>query len=176
MEEIWKDIEGYEGMYQVSNLGRVRSLGRIVKLRDSFRRLSTKVLSPRLKHNGYNQVVLQKDGQRVDVSIHRLVGIAFIPNPENKHQINHKNGIKTDNRVENLEWCTGSENIVHADKTGLRIMPKGQCNSMAKLSESDVVEIRSYDSLISDLFISKKFQVSRQTINSIRNKKTWTHI
>ena len=101
--EIWKDIKGYEGLYQVSNEGRVKSL--------NFRRKGVeKVLKPRKVTKGYLQVALWKNRKRKDQMVHRLVGEAFIPNPDNLPQINHKNEDKTLNTVENLEWCTNEYN------------------------------------------------------------------
>ena len=104
-EEIWRDVVGYEGLYQVSNLGRVYSVR------------SGKVLKFNKKPCGYNYVQLSVHDKRVGYRVHRLVAQAFIPNTENKPEVNHINGIKTDNRVENLEWCTRSENEQHKFKT-----------------------------------------------------------
>lgn len=104
MKEIWKDIKGYEGLYQVSNLGRVKSLGnggshKVERIKDLQN--DTK---------GYKITRLSKNGVQKTLKVHRLVGEAFIPNPLNLSQINHKNEDKTDNRVENLEFCTNSYN------------------------------------------------------------------
>lgn len=97
LNEIWKDIKGYAGLYQVSNFGRVRSLPR----------MGTKGgLLKLLLSGGYLAVNLYKNGKMKAMLVHRLVAIAFIPNPHNYSEVNHKNEIKTDNRVENLEWCT----------------------------------------------------------------------
>lgn len=116
MGEIWKDIEGYEGLYQVSNLGRVKSFKRKGCRQDRILKCG---ISPR----GYHQVTLS-NGIQEATQVHRLIALHFIPNPENKRTVNHINGIKTDNRIENLEWCTYQENNLHAYKTGLK---KGAC-------------------------------------------------
>ena len=102
--EIWKDIEGYEGLYQVSNLGRVRSL-------NYNHTGNPKLLKLSLVRSGYNQCQLWNGGCAKMVLVHRLVAEAFIPNPDDLPQVNHKNEIKADNRVVNLEWCTSKYNM-----------------------------------------------------------------
>jgi hypothetical protein len=119
MEEIWKDIKGYEGLYQVSNLGRVRSLDRYVRHKKigSIRLLKGKIMSPTVSSStGYLVTTLYNKGKGKQVTIHRLVAEAFIPNPIEKTEINHINGIRDDDRVENLEWVNRSENQLHAYK------------------------------------------------------------
>lgn len=120
-QEIWKDIEGYEGLYQVSNLGRVKSCQKVVRSKGGFRRLQSKILSPQTnkKRNFYFFVRLQKNGKAKPFFVHRLVACAFIQNPKNLPQVNHKDGNKRNNLVENLEWCTASGNIQHAYSNGL---------------------------------------------------------
>lgn len=119
IEEIWRDIVGYEGLYQISNLGRVKSLARIVNHNKypSFS-LKEKILCSWLTTNGYPQVKLYKrDGEKIikkTYLVYRIVAIAFIPNPENKPEVNHINGVTTDIRLENLEWSTHKENMNHA--------------------------------------------------------------
>lgn len=128
-QEVWKDIEGYEGRYQVSNLGRVKSLKKattsLISGNVCTRIYDESILKPiDTKSNtskGYVRVHLGKGtGKRVLKSIHRLVALAFIPNPMNLPQVNHINGDKTDNRAENLEWCTAKHNTRHALNNGLK--------------------------------------------------------
>ena len=97
--EEWRDVPGYAGVYQVSNLGRARS--------------SRGILSPAVSWDGYCRVALRKNGTRVMIALHRLVALVFIPNPENKPQVNHKDGDRRNCKVENLEWVTNAENQRH---------------------------------------------------------------
>lgn len=111
--EIWKDIEGYEGLYQISNMGRVKSLAKQTlcghrKEQTIFR--NEKFLSLRCNKKGYLQVGLSKNGIRKQFTVHRLVAQTFIPNPNNLPQVNHKDENKTNNCIENLEWCTAEYN------------------------------------------------------------------
>jgi hypothetical protein len=110
--EIWKDVQGYEGLYQVSNFGRVKSLGRFVdRLASGHCWKKERILKLHKKHNGYLGVSLLKDGKIKNFNIHRLVAIAFIPNPDNLPQIDHINADKTNNNVNNLRWVTAKENM-----------------------------------------------------------------
>lgn len=131
MKEIWKDIENYEGLYQVSNLGKIKSLEHDRKADKGSYTQKSRIMKSFIVR-GYYQVRLYKDRKYKNFSIHRLVAQAFIPNLENKAQVNHINGIKTDNRMENLEWCTQSENMIHAYKTGLQKPILGGKNVLAK--------------------------------------------
>ena len=116
--EIWKDIKGYEGLYQVSNLGRIKSLERKSKTKGNVEYIKKeKVLKERFSH-GYVSVILYKNGTKKNFRVHRLVAKAFLVNPKNLPQINHINFNRSDNRIENLEWVTAKENIQHNFKNG----------------------------------------------------------
>lgn len=123
-EEIWKDIKGYEGFYQVSNLGKVRSFPR----RGTYKTIY--ILKPRKTHKGYLQVILTKNNKPKSFSIHRLVAKTFISNLNNYPQVNHIDGNKLNNCVDNLEWCTNEHNMKEACRLGLRdhIYKKGKEN------------------------------------------------
>ena len=108
MNEEWRDIEGYEGLYQVSNLGRVKSLN----YRGCKGNIS--ILKPRLTKKGYETINLCKDGKVKNVRIHRLVAQSFISNPNNLPVVNHKDENKLNNNVDNLEWCTCQDNLLHS--------------------------------------------------------------
>lgn len=117
MEEVWKDIEGYEGLYQVSNLGRVRSLDRV----DSKgRHKCGQIMKLSLNEKGYVKITLWKNGKKKDYKVHRLVAQAFIPNPNNLPEVNHiidDFEHRSDNRVENLEWCTHEYNLNYGNRS-----------------------------------------------------------
>ena len=132
--ENWKDIKGYEGFYQVSNLGRVRSLARDIYRQNGtfYHHVEEKILASNLDGCGYPLVHLCKNGKMKNMLVHRLVATAFIENPENKPQVNHKNEIKTDNSVENLEWCTSFYNNHYGTRTARAV----QNHKYPKLGDS----------------------------------------
>ena len=107
MEEIWRNIKEYEGLYQVSNLGRIKRLSNSKSLKE-------KILKPSARSNGYVRIVLYKNAIRKAHLVHRLVAEAFIPNPENLPCVNHIDENKLNNRVDNLEWCTAKYNAVYS--------------------------------------------------------------
>ena len=159
-EEIWKPIVGYEEIYAVSSLGRVKNLtrGKIRKLGDNTK--------------GYLRVSLSKDGQSKFFSVHRLVATAFVSNPGDLPQVNHKNGVKTNNRAENLEWIGISENQKHSYKVLKRKSPKSELDSNQVL-EIDRL-LRQGKSTIEQ--IAKAYGVSRRTIVNIETGKNYQYL
>lgn len=120
MKEEWKDIKEYEGCYQISNLGRIKSLERYVKAKNNkLRKNKEKILSFFINKNGYLEATLCKNCKKRLHRVNRLVAETFIPNLENKPCVNHIDGNKLNNNANNLEWCTYSENLIHAWRNGL---------------------------------------------------------
>jgi hypothetical protein len=160
-EEIWKDVVGYEGKYKVSNKARIWS------------NLSKRYLK-QIEYIGYMSVILYFNSKNRTEKVHRLMAKAFIPNPENKPQVNHLNGIKNDNRLENFEWVTNSENQLHALRIGLYKNPFGEKNNWAKIKEKDAIAI------INDKrpakVICKEYNLAVNTIYSIKNGTNWKHL
>ena len=111
-EEIWKPVVGYEGLYEVSSYGRVRSLDKYVKYSNGRINLHKgRILSPGKDTNGYLQVILTCNGKHKSIKVHRLIAQAFIPNPDNLPEVNHLDEDKTNNSVDNLEWCDRNYNL-----------------------------------------------------------------
>ena len=162
VNEEWRDVSGYERLYQVSNLGRVRSLDRWRKNGSGEYKQKGRILNQGDTTTGYKQIVLNKDKKRKTLKVHRLVAIAFIPNPENKPNVNHIDGNPHNNNVENLEWCTQAENVQHAINTGLK-----RCNIIDK----EILEDMHYNKKMSTQAIAKEFGVTKMII--IRNMKKY---
>jgi hypothetical protein len=173
MEEIWKDIEGYEGYYQISNLARVKSLSRsIIRANGNIYNISEKFLNMGLNKDGYARVALSKNSKQTFMFIHRLVATYFIPNPDSKLEVNHKNGIKSDNSIQNLEWVSPSENVQHGYNIGLSKIGEDRYNS--KLTNSDIVTIRN--SNLKQKELSEIYNVSQPVISRIISGITWKHL
>src|SRR5882672_38157 len=146
--EIWKPIINYENLYEISNFGRIRTKEKLSKQKKKPKLvIPSKYLKARYTRCGYIEAALSKDKNVKYILIHRLVAITFIENPLNLPEVNHKDGDKLNNNVYNLEWVTKSQNVIHAEKLGLRGDNKGVKNAMSKLSEKEVFEIFTNNSL-----------------------------
>lgn len=160
--EEWRHIEGWGGLYQVSNMGRVKSLAR------NFKR--ERILIPCKRKKGYLCVGLARDCKKIQKSIHRLVAIAFIPNPENKPEVNHKRGFKWDNRATELEWSTMSENQIHA----YRVLKRknnlkglfGKLNSNSRAVFQYSLSGQFIEKFYSTMDAQRKTGISNQSISS----------
>ena len=142
MNEEWRDIEGYEGLYQISNLGRVRSLN------CRGHKGCIGILTPRLDGKGYEMVALYKEGKARNTKVHRLVAQAFIPNPNNYPQVNHKDENKTNNDVKNLEWCTNEYNHNYGtrnERVGKSLSKKVICITTGEIFNSMREACRKYN-------------------------------
>lgn len=171
MQEEWRDVPGYEGLYKVSDQGRVMSMNY------RGRQGVSRVITPNIARKGYRQVRLYRGGSVIRVGlVHRLVMLAFVGASD--MQVNHKDGITSNNKLDNLEYCTGSKNVMHAIETLGRYNPKnGKRIHFAKLVESQVVEIKK---LLRDgrqkSDIAKTYGVSDRCIRHIANGANWSWV
>lgn len=168
ISEVWVDIEGYEGYYQVSNKGRVRSLDRVVPCsRTGTRKLRSKLLSLCKDSHGYVVVVLQKNSTKKSFKVHRLVALHFLRKVEGKDVVNHIDCNKSNNSINNLEWCTSQENTAHMHRLGRNYAAFGEKNPAYKLTDDQVKEIRALSKTMKRKDIAKMFNVSTQQIDRI---------
>lgn len=174
MKEIWKDIPGYEGRYQISNCGQVKSL-KAWNGRYQIYSKREKILKSSKTKAGYLLIRLSLDNKGSTYLIHRLVAQAFVLNPLVKPCVNHKDGNKLNNYWWNLNWCTYSENEKHAYRIGLKTR-KGEYNTMAKLKTKQIKEIRKLKGKMSQRDIGKIYGVNQSCISDIINKKLWGHV
>lgn len=165
--EEWRAVPGYEGYYSVSDLGRVR--------RDRAGRgtRAGRMCSPHRYSKGYLRVTLTKDAQPQNCGIHRLVAAAFLRAPLPGEQVNHKNGVKSDNRPCNLEWCSGQQNMDHARANGLRPQLTGARNGRAKLDGSQVEEIRWLRTRMRQVDIAALYRIAQSQVSAIQRRVSW---
>jgi hypothetical protein len=164
LEEIWKDIEGYEGKYQISNYGRIKILR--PRYKDKI------YMNPSADNYGYLHCTLSNS--RKEIKVHRVVAETFIPNLENKPMVNHIDGNKQNNRTDNLEWATAHENNLHANRIGLA---GGLKHNKSKFNEKQIIFIRKmykpYDKMLGAKALSELFEVSQTTIKRVAKNKTY---
>ena len=166
--EIWKEIEGWEGKYKISSSGRLLKINKWVKDR---------VLKSSKGRCGYLRYPMSRNGKTSLFLAHRLVAKAFISMCEDKPQVNHIDCCKTNNSVENLEWCDRFENMKHAQDNGLINYCVGEKHGRSKLKKNDVILIKKMIKRgNTDKEICSMFGVNIKSINNIRNKKNWGHI
>jgi len=166
-EEVWKDVEGYEGSYSVSSFGRIKSLERTIARKDGYTRIQCeRFLKPGKNPDGYLIVVLRKNNKSKSVTVHSLVANGFLKRHTECLQINHIDGVKTNNRLDNLEFVTRSENMKHASMNGLR---------MVKLTPTEAFEIKElYEKTdLKQKEIGIIYGVSKQNVSEICRNTIW---
>lgn len=179
--EIWKEIKGYEDIYQISNFGRVRSLARLVRIGDGvFKPTRNRILKPN-KRNSYHSVNLYYPaGVSKTKMIHRLVAIHFKRKPHSprKNVVNHVDCNKLNNHHSNLEWVTHLENCRHAKANGRMKVPftRGEKNGRSILTEVQVIEIINLFGKKNNVQIARSFGISKNTILDIKSGRTWKHL
>jgi hypothetical protein len=181
MNEIFKDIEGYEGFYQVSSIGRIRSISRKVRNGVGFKLTTERILKWHNDGNGYFYTCLSVRGSMKYPKIHKLVAESFLGDRPKGFQINHIDGNKSNNAVCNLEYCSSRDNIRHAFRTGLNVAKKGENHGCSKLTRSDVIEIKTYLKVTKRFYgmlkpLAAKYGVCISTISEISRGKAWVHI
>lgn len=182
MKEIWKDIPGFEGLYQISNLGRLKKLSTPIHSRSAngnpfIRYSKEKIYLGSLDNHGYYRTTLTKNRTRYERKVHRLVLLTFVG--ANALDCNHKNYNRSDNRLENLEYCTRAENNYHRDlKEGARDNQcKGSLVHSAKLENKDILKIfKLRKNGLTHKMIGVKLGVSRRAIGNILKRKIWKHV
>lgn len=171
--ERWRAVEGYKGLYEVSNFGRVKSIG----VRPGTRYAPGYILKTTTSKFGYIRVTLSDHGSRI-MLMHILVARAFVPNPEEKPQVNHRNGVKGDNRATNLEWMTASENTHHGFTALGRQPLRGARHPMARWTREQVLAIRAEHALGGRTYaeVGAKFGMSEDYVGCIVRRSVWKHV
>lgn len=173
--ELWKDIPGFPG-YQASSFGRIKAVAKQsynIKSKTLCWR-KERVLKSKPDSSGYLTHTLKGPYRKKTWLAHRIIAIAWLPNPNKKEFVNHKNGIKTDNRPQNLEWCTKSENGIHAVEFGLHNTLRGEKNGNHRLNKSEVIQIRASAGTHQE--IASKYGIAKSTVYAIIKRKLWAHI
>jgi len=187
MNNIWEPVYEYEGLYEVSRFGDVIGIDRTVIRKTTLKnglyveqelKIKGRILKPDISNQGYYMVSLFKNGKSTRFYVHRLVGVAFVDNPNNLPQINHLDSDRLNNFYQNLEWSTQKQNMQHCVKMG-RHKPsycKGEQCGNSKLTEKQVLEMRSLHYKVSYRNLAKMFGVSDVTVHRILKRRIWKHI
>lgn len=181
LSEVWKPVKGFESFYEVSDCGNIRSIERYINLPTHSYLKKQKLLTQFKDGRGYKHVKLYDGfGHPKSLCIHRVVLPTFLENSDNLPEINHMDGNKLNNRLDNLEWCTRSYNIEHIYANGLRDPStyKGSGNHNSKLTEEQVINIRSDRRLYKSLYreLAEKYNVGTTLIGYIVNNQVWNHV
>lgn len=172
--EIWKTIEGFEN-YEISSLGRLKGLEITTKFGCSFKTYPERICKSWKDKKGYEYFTFKINGKNRHKLIHRLVATAFIPNSNNKPQVNHIDGNKSNNNIENLEWCTPKENLKHARDTGLNNI-EGLNHYRCKLTKNNIIEIRENKENLTQKKLGEKYNLNQTSISDIINFKTYKNV
>lgn len=176
-KEKWRPVGGYVGYYEVSNIGRVRSVDRLITYKDGrVGKFIGKVLKSGANKKGYPIVYLSKNSKKFTVTIHRLVAMAFIKKIDGKNQVNHIDGIKDNNNVTNLEWCNNSENQLHAFRNGLKTPERGSDRYNSVINELTAKKVKKLLLRMSANKVSIKTGVSIHIVKDILRNRSWRHV
>ena len=178
MEEVWKAIEGYEGLYQISNLGRIKSLARLVKGRPpGFKPIKERMMRCRPDKDGYLRVALCLNSNYKVIGLHQLLARHFVPNPNGNSLVCHKNGNNKDNRVENLYWGTIYDNAQDSLKHGTMAIGERSNLSTLNLKQVRVIKhIKNINPKVNQAFIGRVFGVKSATISAIYKGRNWKQV
>ena len=174
--EVWKDVKEFLGYYQVSNLGRCRSVERTVTFSDGrVRTYKSKILKPFISKHGYPTATLSYKGKNFKRRVHRMVAETFLEPKEGDVEVNHKDGNKLNNAESNLEWITHSDNLTHFHANSNS--NSGERNNLSVLKDKDIINIREMSSKgISSKEISLLYKVDYKTIWRIVTYQTWKYV
>lgn len=173
--EVWLPVVGYEGFYEISNKGRLKTVKKTVRTKSNGRHpRKERILNPTINQKGYYHTSLHREASVKWFTIHRLVAQAFIPNPENKPQVNHIDSTPLNNNVENLEWCTHGENMKHGFLYG-RKTQKGEKNNQAKITREIAEKVRELyaEGNLTQWQVGEVFGLARCHIKDITTYKIW---